>query len=94
MPASVTASGRGLQKDLITSIPVSASVTELSPRTKTPVSANDLLSSGVPTNMVVKTERDEMTWYKCEGCGMMFDDAEDAKQHEANCDHEDPSYIQ
>jgi len=44
--------------------------------------------------MVVTTERDEMTWYKCEGCGMMFDDAEDAKQHEANCDHEDPSYIQ
>ncbi|WP_281062929.1 DUF7128 family protein [Halorussus pelagicus] len=44
--------------------------------------------------MVVTTERDEMTWYKCEGCGMMFDDEEDAEQHEANCDHEDPSYIQ
>jgi rubredoxin len=41
--------------------------------------------------MVVKTERDEMTWYKCEGCGMMFDDESDAEQHEANCDHEDPS---
>ena len=44
--------------------------------------------------MVVKTERDDMTWYKCEVCGMMFDDENDAKQHEANCDNEDPSYIQ
>jgi len=44
--------------------------------------------------MVVKTERDDMTWYKCEGCGMMFDDEGDAQQHEENCDHEDPTYIQ
>jgi uncharacterized C2H2 Zn-finger protein len=44
--------------------------------------------------MVVTTERDDMTWYKCEKCGMMFDDENDAKQHEENCDEEDPSYIQ
>ncbi|WP_458188685.1 DUF7128 family protein [Haladaptatus sp. NG-WS-4] len=44
--------------------------------------------------MVAITERDDMTWYRCEQCGLMFDDKEDAKQHEANCDAEDPSYIQ
>jgi uncharacterized C2H2 Zn-finger protein len=44
--------------------------------------------------MVVETERDDMTWYKCEGCGMLFDDPEDARKHEANCDHEEPTYLQ
>ena len=44
--------------------------------------------------MVVTTERDEMTWFKCETCGLMFDDRDDAKQHEENCDDEDPSYLQ
>lgn len=44
--------------------------------------------------MVIQTERDDMTWYKCEGCGLMFDEEEDARQHEENCDSEDPSYIQ
>lgn len=44
--------------------------------------------------MVVKTERDDMTWYKCEKCGLLFDDQGDASQHEGNCDAEDPSYIQ
>jgi len=44
--------------------------------------------------MVVQTERDDMTWYKCESCGLMFDSREDARQHEDNCDDEDPSYIQ
>jgi uncharacterized C2H2 Zn-finger protein len=44
--------------------------------------------------MVVATERDEMTWYKCENCGLMFDDQGDAQKHEENCDDEDPSYIQ
>ena len=39
--------------------------------------------------MVVQTERDEMTWYKCESCGLMFDSPD-----EQNCDAEDPSYIQ
>jgi len=44
--------------------------------------------------MVVQTERDEMTWYKCEHCGLMFDDKGDADQHEQNCDSEEPTYIQ
>ncbi|GCF12308.1 hypothetical protein Harman_02430 [Haloarcula mannanilytica] len=44
--------------------------------------------------MVVQTERDDITWYKCETCGLMFDDQSDARQHEENCDDEDPSYIQ
>ncbi len=44
--------------------------------------------------MVVRTEQDDMTWYKCESCGLMFDEEEDARQHEENCDSEDPSYIQ
>jgi uncharacterized C2H2 Zn-finger protein len=44
--------------------------------------------------MVVQTDRDDATWYKCEKCGLMFDDQEDARQHETGCDSEDPSYIQ
>ncbi|MEF8775522.1 MAG: hypothetical protein V5A43_03340 [Haloarculaceae archaeon] len=44
--------------------------------------------------MVLQTERDEITWYKCEECGLMFDSEEDATTHEAGCDAEDPSYIQ
>lgn len=45
-------------------------------------------------NMVVETERDDITWYRCEECGLMMEDREEAKQHEANCDAEEPSYIQ
>jgi rubredoxin len=44
--------------------------------------------------MVSTTVRDDMTWYKCEECGLMFDDESDAEQHEANCDAEGASYIQ
>ena len=44
--------------------------------------------------MVVQTQRDETIWYKCEECGLMFDDQDDARQHEGNCDAEGPSYIQ
>ncbi|WP_425493224.1 DUF7128 family protein [Halovivax cerinus] len=44
--------------------------------------------------MVAETERDGETWYECEMCGMLFDDREDAATHEANCDDEDPTYIQ
>jgi len=44
--------------------------------------------------MVRETEKDGMTWYRCEQCGMLFDEHEDARQHEDNCDAEDPSYIQ
>jgi uncharacterized C2H2 Zn-finger protein len=44
--------------------------------------------------MVQETERDGMTWYQCEQCEMLFDEREDARQHEETCDAEDPSYIQ
>lgn len=44
--------------------------------------------------MVGQKERDDVTWYVCEGCGLMFDDEEDARQHEQRCDHEEPAYIQ
>ncbi|MEF8783239.1 MAG: hypothetical protein V5A39_09325 [Haloarculaceae archaeon] len=46
--------------------------------------------------MVTKTTRDDMTWYECDSCGLMFDSKEDARKHEENCDAEDqdPSYIQ
>ena len=44
--------------------------------------------------MVVTTQRDDMTWYECETCGLLFDDEGDASQHERNCDDEDPSYLQ
>ena len=44
--------------------------------------------------MVAETERDGTTWDECEECGLMFDDSEEATQHERNCDAEDPSYIQ
>ena len=44
--------------------------------------------------MVTTTTRDEMTWYECEYCGLLFDVEEDAREHERNCDEEDPSYIQ
>ena len=44
--------------------------------------------------MVEETERDNMLWYRCEECGLMFDAEADARQHEANCDAEEPSYLQ
>lgn len=44
--------------------------------------------------MVVTTERDDMTWYRCEECGLMFDAESDAEAHEEHCDSEGPSYIQ
>lgn len=44
--------------------------------------------------MVEQVERDDMTWHKCEKCGLMFDEESDAAQHEENCDAEDPSYLQ
>lgn len=44
--------------------------------------------------MVEETQRDEMTWYRCEKCGLMFDAKEDAEQHEETCDAEEPSYLQ
>ena len=44
--------------------------------------------------MVEETERDDMVWYRCEECGLMFDAQGDARQHEQNCDAEEPSYLQ
>jgi uncharacterized C2H2 Zn-finger protein len=44
--------------------------------------------------MVSPTEHEGETWYECDECGMLFDDREDAKQHEANCDTDSPSYLQ
>ncbi len=44
--------------------------------------------------MVSATERDDMTWYECDKCGLMFDSRDEARQHEDGCDSEDPSYLQ
>lgn len=44
--------------------------------------------------MVASTERDEMTWYECEECGLLFDNEQDAGQHEENCLAEEPEYLQ
>lgn len=44
--------------------------------------------------MVSQTERDDMTWYQCDHCGLMFDVEEDARQHEENCEGEGADYIQ
>lgn len=44
--------------------------------------------------MVSETQRDGETWYECDECGLLFDDQNDARAHEKNCDAEDPSYIQ
>jgi hypothetical protein len=46
------------------------------------------------SDMVAETERDDMTWYECEECGLMFEDRADAETHEETCDAEEPSYIQ
>ena len=44
--------------------------------------------------MVTEVERDEMTWYTCEDCGLMFDVEDDAKRHEDGCDAMEPTYLQ
>lgn len=44
--------------------------------------------------MVEPTEKDGMTWYECEHCGLLLDDREEAAQHEQSCDAEEPSYLQ
>jgi hypothetical protein len=44
-------------------------------------------------HMVSKTTQDNTTWYRCEQCGLMFESQDDARDHEQNCDGEDPSYI-
>ncbi len=44
--------------------------------------------------MISTTTRDKRTWFECDQCGLVFDDREAAKQHETNCDAEEPTYIQ
>lgn len=44
--------------------------------------------------MVTPTEKDGMTWYECDLCGLLLEDREEARQHERNCDAEEPSYLQ
>jgi hypothetical protein len=44
--------------------------------------------------MVTQTEREDGTWFTCDGYGMLFDARENAEQHETDCDGEEPSYIQ
>lgn len=44
--------------------------------------------------MVTTEQRDDMTWFKCEDCGLLFDTEEEAERHEEGCDSEDPSYLQ
>lgn len=46
------------------------------------------------THMVTQVERNDVTWHTCETCGLMFDDEDDATEHEQRCDEESPSYIQ
>lgn len=48
----------------------------------------------VSSGMVKPTERDGMTWYECERCGLLFEDETEANEHERTCDAEDPSYLQ
>jgi len=45
--------------------------------------------------MVVQTEREDGTWFECESCGLLLDEYDAARTHEANCDEDDePIYIQ
>ena len=57
-------------------------------------SRNTFIRDRTNTGMVTETQREDGTWYACEGCGMLFDATEDAERHEADCDGEEPSYIQ
>lgn len=59
-----------------------------------PVTETTLVPARPHGGMVTETERDDMLWYQCDGCGLMFDNESDARQHESNCDAEEPSYIQ
>lgn len=44
--------------------------------------------------MVSETVRDDMTWYECDACGLMFETREEARTHEEHCEAEEPTYIQ
>ena len=44
--------------------------------------------------MVKPTERDGLTWYECERCGLLLEDEQEAEEHEATCDASEPDYLQ
>lgn len=44
--------------------------------------------------MVAETKHNGTTWYVCELCGLMLDTHDLARQHEQNCDGEEPDYLQ
>lgn len=44
--------------------------------------------------MVTQVQRDEVTWHTCETCGLMFDNEDEAKEHEKRCDSDSTDYIQ
>lgn len=45
-------------------------------------------------DMVKPAEKDGLTWYECERCGLLLEDREEAEQHEESCDAEEPTYLQ
>lgn len=48
----------------------------------------------VGTRMVTATRRDDMTWYACEACGLLFAERDEAETHEESCEGDDPDYLQ
>jgi uncharacterized C2H2 Zn-finger protein len=44
--------------------------------------------------MVTTAERDGEQFFECEVCGMLFEVEAEARQHEQNCDAEEPDYLQ
>jgi hypothetical protein len=58
------------------------------------VRRNTFIRDRTTPGIVTQTEREDGTWFACDGCGMLFDARENAEQHETDCDGEEPSYIQ
>jgi len=44
--------------------------------------------------MVSTVDRDGMTWYECDRCGLLFDNESDAEQHEEVCAGDESPYIE
>ena len=44
--------------------------------------------------MVSTVDRDGMTWYECDHCGLLFDNEPDAEQHEGVCAGDESPYIE
>lgn len=66
----------------------------MAPRGKRGTGGTTIRDADRCPDMVGETTQDGSTWYVCEDCGMMFETREEATQHEANCDAEEPSYLQ